>query len=113
MGKKLFAKTRTVEMHVYLSGGQRFMPEHFLYCPEVGAAFKKMRGERMPQSVRTYLLPYPGGLGKTAHHVEDHDTRHLASAPVEEKYVFASFLYFQGIALRKILLNQADRKSVV
>ena len=46
------SKKFPVEVGVNLGGGNAFMPEHFLYGPEVGAAFYQVCGKGMTKSMR-------------------------------------------------------------
>ena len=43
-----------VQMRVNFGGGDAFMAEHLLHGAEVGTAFDEVRGEGVPERVRTH-----------------------------------------------------------
>jgi hypothetical protein len=79
-------------MCVDLSGGDTFMPKHFLYGAEIGAAFYKMRGERVAESMGRHMFCNAGLSRKIADDVKDHHTAQVFTAFVEEKKIFKTIL---------------------
>lgn len=45
-----------IQMRINLSCGDGFMAEHFLYRPQISAAFYQMGRKRMPEGMRTDFL---------------------------------------------------------
>ena len=61
--------------------------EHLLDGEQVGAAFKEMRSETVPEGVRTYGFVYAVLLCQFFHDEEDHLTGETCAAAVEENGV--------------------------
>ena len=52
-----------VKVGVNLSGDDRLVAEHFLHGPQTGPALDQVRGERVPEGVRTDVLGNPRCFG--------------------------------------------------
>ena len=69
------AEIVAVQVRIDLGGGDAGVAQHFLHGAQIGTAFNQMRGERMPERMRTDLLPHAGLHGKTLHEIEDRYAR--------------------------------------
>ena len=74
MKQYFFAQTAFVEVSVYFSRRNAFVPQHGLYCPQIGSSFEQMRGERMAECVRTYLLLYSCCGNQLLYDIENHNS---------------------------------------
>ncbi len=64
-------ETRRVDVRVDLRGGDAGMAEHLLHLPQVGAATEHVRGEAMPQPMRTHRLGRAGPRGELLQQLPD------------------------------------------
>jgi hypothetical protein len=51
-----FLEEGTVDVRVYFCGEDGYVPEHLLYGPQVGTAFKQVRGKGVPERVGVDLF---------------------------------------------------------
>ena len=87
---KLFesgAQMSTVEVDIQFCSGEGFMAQKFLYAPKIGATFKKVGCERMPQCMWRYLSFDTGQLRQIADNIKNHHPSELPPSAVEEKNV--------------------------
>src|SRR6266478_6037985 len=83
----------TIKMSIDFSSGNAFMSQHFLYGPQVSAAFNQMCGKRMAESMWRNGFLNTCFLYKIFNNVKDHYPGEFASTLVEEKNILASMLY--------------------
>ena len=62
-------------MRVNLCGGDRFMTEHFLHSPQIGATFDQMGGKTVSKSMGWNLFIEPNFLSELLNDGENHDAR--------------------------------------
>ncbi len=74
-------------MSVDLGRRDALMPEHLLHHTQVSPVLDKMSRERMPESMRGYLLGYAGGHCLLLHKVENRHTAHGAPKTAQKKYI--------------------------
>lgn len=78
---------RLADMGIDLGGENAFVPQHFLHDTEIGTVLYEMRGERVAEGVRGYLLGNAGKHCIMLYHIEDGNPAELRAAAVEEKDV--------------------------
>ena len=66
------------QVRVQLCGGDAGMPEQLLHHAQVGPAFQQVRGETMPQRVRSHMAPKSRPLGGA---LDDAPCLHPAQPP--------------------------------
>lgn len=76
------AQVIAIKMGIYFRSGDGFMTEHFLNRPQVGAAFDQMRGERMPEGVRTNRLFQPHLFCQVSDNGKNHHTGELPAVTI-------------------------------
>ncbi len=64
-----------VEVGVDFGREDAFVAQHLLHLTDAGAPFEQVRGERMPEAVRTDLLFDAGAGRRLPNDGEDHDAR--------------------------------------
>ncbi len=77
-------------MDINLCGGDAFVTEHLLDCPEIGATLKQVGGKGVPQCVGTHRLADAGKGHKILDDVEHHHARQTAATTVEKQHIGAS-----------------------
>ena len=88
-----------VEVGVEFGGGNRLVAQHFLNGFQIGAAFNKVRGERVAEGVGADGLFQTDFGGKVFNNGEDHYTRQFAAATVQEQNVLVFAVDFQRLAI--------------
>src|SRR6266536_6115764 len=71
-------------MGIPLCGGQTRVPEEVLHGPDVGSALEEMRGEGMPERVRTHLSTPQDDLHVPVHQCPGIARAHALSTTIEE-----------------------------
>lgn len=69
-------------MHIDLGRGDRFMPQHKLYRPQIGAIFKQVRSKRVPKCMRTYGFGKINASGQVFYNSKYHSTCKPPAPPV-------------------------------
>ena len=87
MFEDLFSKRLVVEVRVYLRGADVGMSEEHLDDAEIGTAFEHGRGEGVAEGVGRDGLLDARGDGLPLDHDEDHGTREVVAASVEEHVI--------------------------
>ena len=54
-----FHQTINADMCVFLCGGKTFVPQQFLYNPQICAGIQHMRRKRVPKRVAASVFGYP------------------------------------------------------
>ena len=78
-----------VYMGIDLSGGNAFMPEHFLHHTQIRSVFHKMSCKGMPECVRRNFLADVTDQCLTLYHLEDGLTAERFSETVQEHKVIS------------------------
>ena len=81
-------------MGIDLGRSDGSMPQHFLDGPQVGATFNQVRGEGMPEGMRTDGLPDTRFFCQVFYNVKDHDPAKLLSPAIQENKIFMAPLDF-------------------
>ena len=81
-----------VKMSIDLGGGNAFVAEHFLYCPQVGPAFYKVCGKRMPECMRRDAFGDACLFGQVFNDHKDHNPAQSFASAVQKYQVFLIFL---------------------
>ena len=77
-------KVFPVEVRIDLGCGDAFVPQHFLYGPQVGPAFHQVCGKGMAQGMRGEILVNASFLCQLFQHQKDHNPAEFATPPVQE-----------------------------
>lgn len=75
----------TGDMSINLGRRQIGMSQHNLDAPEVGPVFQKVRGERVPESVRRNILDESCLTGTFFYYIPESLSRHSFPQPADEK----------------------------
>ena len=97
-----------VDMRINFRGGDGFMSQHALNCPQIGAAFQQMGGKGMAERVRTDILGDTGLFRQFFNHVKHHDAGDTIAPSCQKYVIFVSFLDFSQVTVCKPILYFFD-----
>ena len=86
-------------MRVNLGGGDAFVSEHLLHGAEVGAALDEVRGEGVPERVRTHRFVDACRCHPLLHEHEDHLAGEVRPPAVQEDVILLAFFDFQQLTI--------------
>ena len=97
-----------VDMRINFRGGDGFMSQHALNCPQIGAAFQQMGGKGMAERVRADILGDAGLFRQFFNHVKHHDAGDTIAPSCQKYVIFVSFLDFSQVTVCKPILYFFD-----
>lgn len=108
MLKDLFAQRLIVEVRIYLCCSDVSMSEEHLDDTEVSTTFEHGRGEGMAEGMRRNGFLDTCSLCLPLHHDEDHDTREVMAAAVEEHIILLTRFDLHLLAVLEPQLQFVD-----
>jgi hypothetical protein len=97
-----FSQVGFVQVRVYFSGGDGFMSQHLLNGPQIGTALHQVRGEGVSEGMGTDRLLNTRIPGQFLNDGKNHVPCEHLSPAVQEKDIFISGLYGQGIPVKQV-----------
>ena len=98
-----------VDMCIDFSGGDRFMSQHALDGPQIGAAFQQMGGEGVAERMRTDILGDAGFFRQLLSMMKHHDAGEMVTPSLPKiQIILVILLYFPQVAVCKPILYLLD-----
>ena len=100
----------SVDVGVQLRCQDGFVPEHLLHNPQIGTILNEVRGKRMPERMRRYILVHPRRQSLPLYHIEHGNPAQRVAPEIEKRNVISRTRsglrpHFQIIAEPLLLLE--------